>query len=189
MKLLLTFAVAALTLSLNASAADLTGTIVETMDSGGYTYLLIKTPAGEKKWAAVMKANVKKGREGNRYQRDGHEKLREPDLEAQVRRHCVRPVRRRRGSDRSRDSLPDPHAGAMKGAAPASMPAHGGRAEIKGPIKVAKAAGPDARTVAEIYAEKNGSQGARKSSSAARSSSTTRAFSTATGPTCATAPA
>ncbi|MEQ1920128.1 MAG: hypothetical protein ABL955_13110, partial [Elusimicrobiota bacterium] len=60
MKLLLTFA-AALTLSLNASAGDITGTVLESMDSGGYTYLLIKTPAGEKKWAAVTKAAVKTG--------------------------------------------------------------------------------------------------------------------------------
>ena len=34
------------------------------------------------------------------------------------------------------------------------MPPHGARAEVKGPIKVAKAAGPDARTVAEVHAQK-----------------------------------
>ncbi len=158
MKLLLTF-VAALTLSLNASAGDLTGTIVESMDSGGYTYLLIKTPAGEKKWAAVMKANVKKGE-------------RATVTNAMDMKNFVSPTLKRKfdviafgllggGAAPTAAATPsaDPHAGAMKGAAPASMPAHGGRAEIKGPIKVAKAAGPDARTVAEIYAEKTALKG------------------------------
>ena len=36
------------------------GTVVETMDSGGYTYMKIKTQAGEM-WTAVNQAKVKKG--------------------------------------------------------------------------------------------------------------------------------
>ncbi|HEX7581068.1 MAG TPA: hypothetical protein VF580_13815, partial [Thermoanaerobaculia bacterium] len=42
------------------AAVDLTGAIMETMDSGGYTYLKLKTPAGEI-WAAVNQAPVKVG--------------------------------------------------------------------------------------------------------------------------------
>jgi len=38
----------------------LTGTILETMDSGGYTYLRLKTADGEV-WAAVNQATLKKG--------------------------------------------------------------------------------------------------------------------------------
>jgi hypothetical protein len=37
-----------------------TGTILETMDSGGYTYMKLKTPSGEV-WAAVNQAKVRKG--------------------------------------------------------------------------------------------------------------------------------
>ncbi len=37
-----------------------TGTILETMDSGGYTYMLLKTPGGDV-WAAVNQTKVKKG--------------------------------------------------------------------------------------------------------------------------------
>ena len=46
-----------------------------------------------------------------------------------------------------------PAADAKPGmAAPKSgASAHGGRAEVKGPIKVAKAAGPDGRTIAECW--------------------------------------
>lgn len=40
----------------------LTGTVLETLDAGPYTYLRMKTPKGET-WAAVNKANVKKGSE------------------------------------------------------------------------------------------------------------------------------
>ncbi len=40
----------------------LTGTVLETLDAGPYTYLRLKTPNGET-WAAVSKANVKKGSE------------------------------------------------------------------------------------------------------------------------------
>lgn len=41
-------------------AAKLAGTIVETMDSGGYTYMKLKTAQGEL-WVATPQAQVKKG--------------------------------------------------------------------------------------------------------------------------------
>jgi translation initiation factor 1 (eIF-1/SUI1) len=40
--------------------AGLSGTVLETMDSGGYTYLRLQTSGGEM-WAAVRQAAVKKG--------------------------------------------------------------------------------------------------------------------------------
>jgi hypothetical protein len=43
-----------------ASPAKLAGTIVETMDSGGYTYMKLKTAQGEQ-WVATPQAQVKKG--------------------------------------------------------------------------------------------------------------------------------
>jgi hypothetical protein len=42
------------------SGSAVTGTILETMDSGGYTYMKLKTAGGEV-WAAVNQAKVKKG--------------------------------------------------------------------------------------------------------------------------------
>jgi hypothetical protein len=42
------------------SGSAVTGTILETMDSGGYTYMKLKTASGEV-WAAVNQAKVKKG--------------------------------------------------------------------------------------------------------------------------------
>ena len=41
-------------------ASSITGTILETMDSGGYTYMKLKTASGEV-WAAVNQVKVKKG--------------------------------------------------------------------------------------------------------------------------------
>ena len=40
--------------------ASVTGTILETMDAGGYTYMKLKTSSGEV-WAAVNQSKVKKG--------------------------------------------------------------------------------------------------------------------------------
>jgi hypothetical protein len=42
--------------------STLTGTVMESLDAGPYVYLRLKTPKGET-WAAVNKANVKKGSE------------------------------------------------------------------------------------------------------------------------------
>ena len=151
-KPLLTLVAAALTLSLNASAADITGTVLESMDSGGYTYLLIKTPAGEKKWAAVTKTTVKKGQTATVTNSMDMMNFESPSL-------------KRKFDVIAFGMLGDGAAPAAAAAAPAAAtkdaakavppgPAHGGRAEVKGPIKVAKAAGADARTIAEVYAQK-----------------------------------
>ena len=43
-----------------AGVPGLTGTVLETMDSGGYTYLKLKTDQGEK-WTAVNQSMVKVG--------------------------------------------------------------------------------------------------------------------------------
>lgn len=143
MKLLLTVA-AVLAFAPLASAGDLTGTVVETMDAGGYTYLLIKTPAGKKKWAAVTKTTVKKGQTATVTNSMDMKNFESPSL-------------KRKFDVIAFGMLGDgsaPAADAKAGMMSAGAPAHGGRTEVKGPIKVAKAAGPDARTVAEIYARK-----------------------------------
>ncbi len=40
---------------------ELAGKVVETMDSGGYTYIRIETASGKKLWVAVRQMKVKKG--------------------------------------------------------------------------------------------------------------------------------
>lgn len=148
MNLIPTLIVAALTLSLNASAGDLTGTVVESMDSGGYTYLLIKTPAGDKKWAAVTKAKIKKG---DKATVTGGMEMR--NFESPTLKRKFDSIAFGALGDGATPTA-DPHTGALKGAAMGGAAPHGARTEVKGPIKVAKAAGPDARTVAEVYAQK-----------------------------------
>ena len=147
MKILLAL-VAVLALSPLASAADLAGTVVETMDAGGYTYLLIKTPAGDKKWAAVTKTTVKKGSKATVVNSMDMKNFESPSLKRKF--DVIAFGQRGDGAA----PAADPHAGAAKEAPAAGSSPHGGRAEVKGPIKVAKAAGPDGRTIAEVYAQK-----------------------------------
>ena len=150
MKLLLTVAVV-FALAPNVHADDLSGTVVETMNSGGYTYLRLKTPAGDK-WAAVMKANVKKGDKATVVNTMEMKNFESPTLKRKFDTIAFGML----GDGKA--PAADPHAGGMKGSmkggAMGGAAPHGGRAEVKGPIKVTKAAGPDGRTIAEIYAQK-----------------------------------
>ena len=148
MKLLLTFA-ASLALAPLASAGDLSGTVLETMDAGGYTYMLIKTASGEKKWAAVTKAKVAKGQKATVTNSMDMMNFESPSLKRKFDVIAFGML----GDGAA--PAGDPHAGGMKGAAAGGASPHGGRAEVKGPIKVAKASGSDARTIAEVYAQKS----------------------------------
>lgn len=143
MKLFLSLALLAFVPRL--SAADLSGTVVETMDSGGYTYLLLKTPAGKNQWAAVTKAKVKKGATATVTGAMEMKDFESPSLKRKFATIAFGTLA---------ESAPAGHGGAAKGDPMAGMPPHGSRAEVKGPIKVAKPAGPDARTIGEVYAQK-----------------------------------
>ncbi|OGS36778.1 MAG: hypothetical protein A2506_01670 [Elusimicrobia bacterium RIFOXYD12_FULL_66_9] len=150
MNLPLTLLTAALAFPLAASAADLTGTVVETMDAGGYTYLRLKTPAGDK-WAAVSqtKTKLKKGSKATVVNSMDMKNFESPTLKRKF--DVIAFGMLGNGSA--------PASGAM-GGMPANM-SHGSKAPAKdfGPIKVAKAAGADARTVAEVYAKKKALKG------------------------------
>lgn len=126
-------ALAVLLLPPAARAVDLSGTVIETMDAAGYTYLLLKTEAGEKKWAAVNRAKVKKGAKAvvvNYAEMRGFES----------------PTLHRKFDVIAFGTLGD-------ASAPAAAPTPA-RAADEGPIKVAKAAGADARSIAELHAQK-----------------------------------
>lgn len=129
--------------AVSAVPGDVTGTVIESMDSGGYTYLLLQAPSGEKRWAAVTKTSVKTGSPAT-------------VTGAIEMKNFESPTLRRKFDSIAFGSLA---GGEAPAAAKVKNPIHGGRAEVKGPIKVTKATGPDARTVGEVYAEKAGLKG------------------------------
>lgn len=135
---------------------QVTGTVAETMDAGGYTYLRLKTSDGEV-WAAVTRTTLKTGSEvtiGNAMWMDRFEsKTLNRTFERILFGSLVAP-----GGE---TALPAGHPAAT-GAAAVQAPHAGvasGPADI-GDVKVEKATGKDGRTVAEIYASKAALKGA-----------------------------
>jgi len=141
--------------------ASVAGTVEETIDASDYTYMRLKTANGEI-WAAVTKATVKKGQTVsvvNAMSMDGFESK----------------TLNRKFDHIVFGSLGDGKAAAApgSGAPPAPVSAHGSAAEASqrsqmgtqhavlagGPadaldVKVPKAEGKDARTVAQVFAER-----------------------------------
>jgi hypothetical protein len=132
-----------------AVSPPLQGVVLETKDADPYTYLRLQTKSGET-WAAVMKASVKKG---------ARVTIMEPMTMANFESKALK---------MTFDSIvfgtlagaPPPSMGA---AVPASASAMGASASPHGnaakpadvPVeKVAKATGSDARTVAEVFAQR-----------------------------------
>jgi len=130
----------------------LTGAVVETMDSGGYTYILLDTSGG-KKWAAVGMTPVKVGQQVT---------VAGPTLMKGFKSKTL---------DRTFDEIyfgtlsrpgevhGSPAAG---GGLPAGHPPTGGAAQKMGTRKqpvmdigdpLDKAGGPDGRTIAEVFAQ------------------------------------
>ena len=139
MKTLNIFIFATSTLCLSAFAADRTGTILETMDASNYTYMRLKTDAGET-WAAVPQTKVKKG-----------EKV--TILEPQVMDGFESKVLKRKFDHILFGSLKE--EGADMSAE--TKKAHEGVPAVEvelANIKVEKAKGANGRTVAEIFAQK-----------------------------------
>jgi hypothetical protein len=135
-----------------AAAEDpqVTGTVAETMDAGGYTYVRLKTANGEV-WAAVNQTALKTGSEvtiGNAMWMDRFEsKTLNRTFERILFGSLVAPA----GA-----TAPTPGRPATSEAAVAQSPhaAVGSGAADVGDVKVEKATGKDGRTVAEIYASK-----------------------------------
>src|SRR5471032_1167763 len=124
------------TLLVNSAWAldTLKGEVLEAKDVEIYTYLLLKTKDGEV-WAAVNKAPIKKG--------------------AQVTIENAMEMRNfeSKGLKKTFDRI---IFGTLAGDAPAASAPHGKRASVPvdaASVTVPKAQGPDARTVAEIYAK------------------------------------
>jgi hypothetical protein len=117
-----------------APADEIRGTVAETLDSGGYTYLRLTTPQGEQ-WAAVREANVATGETVGIADAMLMENFESPTLK------------------RKFDRIYFGSLAGTAGAAPAANP-HGGTAPpaaVKN-VKVDKAQG--GHTVAEVHAQR-----------------------------------
>ncbi len=129
---------------------QVTGTVAETMDAGGYTYVRLKTADGEV-WAAVNRTTLKTGSEvtiGNAMWMDRFEsKTLKRTFERILFGSLVAPggvtaLPPGHPATTEAAAVQAPHAGVVSGAADV------------GDVKVEKAPGKDGRTVAEIYASK-----------------------------------
>jgi hypothetical protein len=132
-----------------AAVPPLKGEVLETRDADPYTYLRLKTAQGET-WAAVMKAPVKKGAQVT---------ILEPMTMANFESKALK----MKFDTIVFGTLAGTAAPSMGAAVPASSSAMGTNASPHGnaaksadvPVeKVAKATGPDARTVAEVFAQR-----------------------------------
>lgn len=138
-----------------AAPADeprVTGTVAETMDAGGYTYVRLKTVDGEV-WAAVNQTPLKTGSVvtiGNAMWMDRFEsKTLNRTFERILFGSLVAPG--------GAPTLPPGHPATAAGAVAVGPAPHGGGVPDAGDpvdVKVEKAPGKDGRTVAEIYSLK-----------------------------------
>lgn len=117
------------------TAAGITGTVAETMDAGGYTYLRLQTSAGEK-WAAVTEAKVAVGSTVTIVNAAAMHNFTSPTLK------------------RTFDEILFGSLGSAGGAAPAMAAAPAAPAEIVVQAGIPRAEGADGRTVAEVFAQR-----------------------------------
>ncbi len=133
----------------------MTGTVLETLDAAGYTYLHLKTDQGEI-WAAVPKAAVKKGSEVTIVNPVVMEGFESKTLKRKFDRIIFGSMAGGAGAPEGFAPLapghgtPKENQGAVAGphAGLANAPAEAGK------VKVKKAEGAEGRTVAEIFAGK-----------------------------------
>ena len=136
--------------------ATVSGVVEETLDASDYTYMRLRTEGGGETWAAITKAKVKKGDSVtvvNAMSMDGFESK-------TLNRKFDRIVFGSLGDGKA-GAPPAPisaHGAAAEAAkgAPMAAPhaaAAGGPADA-GDVKVPKAEGKDARTVAQVFAER-----------------------------------
>jgi hypothetical protein len=142
----------------SASApSEVTGTVLETMEAGGYTYLKLKTSSGDV-WAAVNKADVKKGSTATIVSPMLMENFESKTLNRKFDKIYFGSLGNAGGgAPAGGAALPPGHPAVPGGAgnmAAAHAAAAAGPSDV-GTIKVSKAPGLDGRTVAEIYAQKS----------------------------------
>ena len=128
-----------------AGASGLTGTVLETMDAGGYTYMKLKTAEGEI-WAAVRQSKVATGSTVtivNSMPMDGFEsKSLNREFDRIVFGGLATPPSADGATPEIRAAMAARHAVAATGP------------EAAGKISVPKAEGAEGRTVAELFARR-----------------------------------
>lgn len=152
------------------AGATLSGTVLETMNSGGYTYMKLKTAAGET-WAAVNEAKVEVGQNVgilNPMPMDGFEsKTLNRKFDhivfgslAGAEASGAAPAGMGGGAP---TGMMGGATGQAEGAMPAGMAAQHAAAatggEVAEKISVPKASGADAKTVAEVWAQHDALKG------------------------------
>lgn len=134
----------------NGSDLTVTGKVLETMDSGGYTYIHIKPQSGVERWAAVSATKVNKGDEVTVV---GAMVM--PDFES--------PTLKRKFDSIIFGSLasgpgaaPAPAAAAPKDPLATAAAVHGSRSNTAVAIDrpISRAEGPEGHTVGELFAQK-----------------------------------
>jgi hypothetical protein len=131
----------------HATTAPVTGTVVETMDASSYTYVRLKTARGEQ-WAAVPQTKLAVGDRVTIVDPMMIDDFASPTLKRSF-DHIVFGTLAGSSAAASVPSGPtgSPHAGA---------PAMGGTPRPEPPREpVARATGPDAHTIAEVFASKS----------------------------------
>lgn len=139
-----------------AAGAAISGKVLERLDAPPYSYLKLQTAKGEV-WAAVPKADTAMGSE---VVVAGAMPMTDFESKTLKRKFDVVYFGTLGGADAAGAPAPAPAPGAMAGmpANPAAMAAQhaaaaAGPAEV-GDVKVPKATGADARTVAEVYEQR-----------------------------------
>lgn len=131
--------------------ARVTGSVLETFDAAGYTYLKLKTPNGDE-WAAVRQTpGVKKGQTVTMSVQMTAEKFESKTLKRTFDRILFGSLDD--GSAAAATGMPPAMAAAMPAAMMAQAQQHmsAPAAADNTPIKVSKAEGADAKTVAEVW--------------------------------------
>lgn len=147
-----------------AQGTKISGTVVETMDSGGYTYIKVKTASGEE-WAATPATKVTKGQNVTVVQQMVAEKFQSNTLKRTFDRiifgsleGAAAPAQPGQiATSTMGGKMPPGHpsmGSMMGGASPMGSAQQHMTSPAAGDVKVAKAEGPDAKTVAEVWAAK-----------------------------------
>jgi hypothetical protein len=133
--------------ALQEASAPLTGKVLKTMDSGGYTYIYLQKKGGRKIWVAFPKTKVVVGKKIELVSGEEFKHFESKTLH--------------RTFDAIIFSLgPVPKKGAKTGKEPVmATPGSKGATVAAGNITVVKAAGPNAHTVAELFALRKSLEG------------------------------
>ena len=144
------------------ASSQLVGTVAEVKDAAGYTYLKIQTASGEQ-WAAVPQASVKKGANVSVAAQMTMEKFESKTLNKTFDTIVFGTLAGASGSAPvapaamlASAKMPPGHPATGANANASGSPQQHMSAPDAGPVNVAKAEGANAKTVAEVWAGRDG---------------------------------